>query len=137
MKQYGYEKRNGHDGHDDEGDHMMKTDAISYLGLLDGISNETVQVQNLAVIEFAEDRGYWIADLLPGLAVNHARAIGAGTELEAEHSAQDLDTEVAAAATLAVEYLNDQGLIPNGYGYDPTRPLDGFGIDSTARGEGS
>ena len=116
---------------------MTKTDAIAYLGLLDGISDETVQVQNLTIIEFAEDRGYWSADLRVDGAVEHARAVGAGEEPYDAARDDDLDGEIAAAATRAVEYLNDEGLLPHGYGYDPSRPLDGFGFDETTRGEGS
>ena len=115
---------------------MTKTDAIDYLGLLDGVRGETVQVQNLAVIEFAEDRGYWSADLRVDGAVEHARAISAGEAPFDEYGFDDIDGDIAAASVGAIEYLNDEGLLPEGYGYDPARPLDGFGQDETARGGG-
>ena len=113
---------------------MTRDQAVEYLGLRDGDKTDTTD-GNLAVIEFACDRGFYL-DCWDELPVEYT--IGRQTGLYGYDDYEgDLEADLTCVARGAVNYLRDEGLLPQGYGYDPQRPGDGFGFDETTRGEGS
>ena len=115
---------------------MTRDQAVEYLGLRDGEKTDTTD-GNLAVIEFATDRGYYL-DCWDELPVEYTIAQQEGFPGYDDYTG-NLDDDLTAVARGAVAYLRDEGLLPQGYGYDSERPGDGFGYDKdgTARGEGS
>ena len=112
---------------------MTRDETIGYISI-DGTSDGIDPIpSDLAVIEFAEDRGYPIE-------ADHERVvISAMLTLDGEVTnldRYDLAKDVSTVAADAVAWLNDQGLLPNGYGYDDERPGDGYGLDTNTE-EGS
>ncbi len=112
---------------------MTRDQAVEYLA--DGRTAGMTQAdRDATIVEFAEDRGYyvglqWIYD------VEYAKAKRDGVADDEYFENYDGDGNIHEVAVAAVEWLTDQGLLPDGYGYDDERATDGYGIDT--RGEGS
>ena len=112
---------------------MTKDQAYDYLTIGE-VMEYGEQDRDLAVIDFAQDRGYYMGVWLESV-YEHACAVRDPQFPDYGPYDGDLDGDLRNIAIEAVEWLNDQGLLPTGYGYDPTRPSDGFGFDVTARGD--
>ena len=113
---------------------MTGTEAIDYLGLLDGERRANIRDRQLAVIEFAYDRG-WYAGVWNEWTIETATARSAGLNGYDEYEG-DLDADLAYVTSEAVQYLNETGLLPEGYGPDEPHHDDGYGLLPTD-GEGS
>ena len=115
---------------------MTGTEAIDYLGLLDGIQHLNQENRQLAIIEFATDRGYSIG-FFDIMTVEYAQAKTDGVHDDEFFEGFEYDpNDLTLVANDAVEYLNDLGLLPTGYGPDRPHYDDGFGLLPTD-GEGS
>ena len=114
---------------------MTGTEAVDYLGLQDACREWLERDKNLSIVEFAEDRGYYTGEWF-GLTVEYAQAQVAGFPGYDDYEG-DLDRDLAAVAEEAIEYLTDNGILPNGYGYLPEHYRDGYGLLPTTVGEGS
>ena len=106
---------------------MTKTDAIDYLGLQDACQGWVQRDNDLCIIEFAEDRGFYTG-VWDGIPVEYAQAQASGLPGYDDYDG-DLDADIARIAVEAVEYLTDEGLLPNGYGQRPEHTGDGYGLD--------
>lgn len=111
---------------------MTRDETINYIGV-DGKTYTDQPDRDLAIIEFAEDRG-WGLDMIEVGIVVVARAKNLGIEqdefldqFDMTQTLDDLAPDVERIARGAVWWLNDQGLLPTGYGYDDERATDGYG----------
>ena len=115
---------------------MTGTEAIDYLGLLDDQRRSNIRDRQLAVIEFAEDRGYFIG-FFDVMTVEYARArVDDNHTDEFFEGFEFSDSDLTFVAQDATAYLNDNGILPEGYGPDAPHHDDGFGLLPTD-GEGS
>jgi len=109
---------------------MTRDQAVEYV-TVGSTAGMTATDKARAVIHFAEDRGYWLDDMDYGtIMFDNDRRNGFKVDY-----CGDLDGDLTDLANRAAEWLTDQGLLPDGYGYDDERATDGYGIDT--RGEGS
>ena len=113
---------------------MTKDQAYDYLTIGE-VMQQTERDRDLAVIDFAQDRGHYVGVWCEAI-VEHAISEREPHLPDYGEYDGDLDTDIRNIAREAVEWLNDEGLLPQGYGYDDERPGDGFGVIDT-RGEGS
>ncbi len=104
---------------------MTRDQAVEYLGLE---SDGKTTVTNMAVIEFACDRGFYL-DAWDEMPVEYTIARQEGFTGYGRYEG-DLDDDLTAVARGAVGFLRDEGLLPIGYGYDPERPGEGFGRET-------
>jgi hypothetical protein len=124
----------GNDENEDREVTVTKTEATEYLGLVEPGTDE--RTGNLAVIEFAFDRGHYAGpwnEMIVEYAIAQREP---GFDVGYDHYDGDLDADLALVAGDAMEYLNESELLPEGYGPDAPHVDDGFGF-LTARGEGS
>jgi len=113
---------------------MTKDQAVEYL-TIDKVMRQTDDSdRDATIIEFAQDRGFYVG-FQWDFDVEYAIAKRDGVEDDEYFENYDGDGNVRDVAREAVEWLNDEGLLPQGYGYDDTRPGDGFGVVDT-RGAG-
>lgn len=113
---------------------MTGLDAIDYLGLQDACLSWVERDSNLTIIEFAMDRGYFPGDWLE-LTIEAAIAAHNG-ETDGFDYEGDIDADLKGVSIEAVEFLNQAGLLPEGYGKRPELAGDGYGF-TTEIEEGS
>ena len=113
---------------------MTGTDAIDYLGLQEDCRIAVDRDSHLAIIEFAEDRGFYTG-VWDGIPVEYATAQASGLEGYDDYDG-DLDQDLVRIATEAIDYLTEIGLLPEGYGTRTPGYHEGFGLLPNV-GEGS